>query len=308
MSIDSKAEIPTVDVIIPAYNAARYLPAAIESVIAQTCTAWRIILVDDGSVDNTRDIASGYASILQDKLTYIWQPNAGLPAARNAAIRCGSAELLALLDADDIWLPTRLEHSLKAFAHSAQVGLAYGFISRIDADGRVIDTCSAKQKHGEGRIAPYIYRRSVDLPCPTITFRRACLEKAGYFDENLHASEDRDLWLRIAQHYEVRLVPHVIACYRISPHAMTRDPERMLKAQLLFIEKHFGAPGCGWRARSIALSGVYRQYAEALADRRMNRAALAGGVRALLFHPLNIQNLRTTASLLLRAVSSRKRN
>jgi glycosyltransferase involved in cell wall biosynthesis len=292
--------MPMVDVIIPAYNAAKYLPVAIESVVAQTFEDWRILLVDDGSTDNTAEVVAPFIERLGPKLKYIKQPNGGLPAARNSAIRNSSAEFLALLDADDIWLPDRLMESLKSFEGRPQVGLSYGFNSRIDAEGTIIDTFSPKHKYAEGRIAPYIYMRRVQLPCPTITFRRRCVDEVGMFDETLRATEDRDLWLRIAFKYEVALVPKVIALYRTSPNAMTTDPERMLKAQEQFIEKHYGEPGCGTLERRVALSQIYRQRAEAFGIRREWSTAVASSLRALAFYPLDISNFRTAGSLLLR--------
>src|ERR1700748_2633570 len=116
--------MPKVDVIIPAYNAARYLPTAIESVIAQSFEDWQIQLVDDGSTDTSSEVVAPFIERFCSKLNYIRQPNQGLPAARNAAIRNSSAEFLALLDADDIWLPNRLAESLKSFENRPQVGLS----------------------------------------------------------------------------------------------------------------------------------------------------------------------------------------
>lgn len=292
--------MPTFDIIIPAYNAAHYLPTAIESVVAQTFEDWRILLVDDGSTDNTSEIASSFVQQLGPKLQYIRQENRGLPGARNTAIRHSSAELLALLDADDIWLPCRLSESLKCFRDRPQVGLAYGFIQRIDPQGAVIDTFAERQQHGEGRIAPYIYMRRIDLPCPTITFRKKCVDEVGLFDESLRATEDRDLWLRIALRYEVALVPHIIALYRTSPASMTTDPDRMLTAQLQFIQKHFGAPGCGRLARRFALARIYKQRAEALGIRRQRWPALKSALQALAFYPFDLRNARTAGSMLLR--------
>ena len=292
--------MPKVDIIVPAYNAARYLPAAIESVIAQTFEDWRILLVDDGSTDNTAELVAPFIQQLGEKLKYIYQPNAGLPAARNTAIRNSSAQFLALLDADDIWLPCRMSESLKSFENRPQLGLTYGFVSRIDPDGVVIDTFDRRQKHGEGRIAPYIYMRRIDLPCPTITFRRKCIDEVGLFDENMRATEDRDLWLRIALRYEVALVAEIIALYRISPGSMSADLGRMLKAQRHFIEKHYGAPGCGFLARRIALARVYKQHAEALGLRRQPWAGLRSALRSLALYPFDIDNLRAAGSLLLR--------
>jgi glycosyltransferase involved in cell wall biosynthesis len=294
--------MPQVDVIVPAYNAQKYLAAAIESVMAQTFEDWRIVLVDDGSTDNTAEVVAPFLPQLGSKLLYIKQANAGLPAARNAAIRNSSSEFLALLDADDIWLPWRLEESLKAFAGRPQVGLVYGFNARIDPNGSVIDTFASKQRYAEGRIAPYIYMRRVNLNCPTITFRRRCVDEVGLFDESLRATEDRDLWLRIALKYEVALVPKVLAHYRVSPNAMTTDSDRMLKAQLQFIEKHYGEPGCGMLARRIALGLIYKQRAETLGNRGQVKAGLLSSLQALGMFPLDIGTARTAGSLLLRYV------
>ena len=292
--------MPTVDVIVPAYNAAQFLPAALDSVIAQTFADWRILLIDDGSQDDTPEIGRRYADRLGDRFCYLRQANAGLPAARNTAIRHATADLMALLDADDVWLPRRLELSVAAFAGRPHVGLAYGFVSRIDAGGRVLDTFARRPRHAEGRIAPYIYMRAMDLPCPTITFRREAAQRAGMFDETMRASEDRDLWIRIALLYEVALVPEVIAFYRVSPQTMSTDPNRMFQAQMRVLDKHYGAPGCGWRARKVGLGWSYRQRAEALAQRGQPWAALRSALKALAACPFDLHNLRTAASLALR--------
>ena len=293
--------MPTVDVIIPAYNAAKYLPAAIESVIAQTFEDWRILLVDDGSTDNTAEIVAPFVERLGDKLKDIRQANRGVSAARNCAFRHSSAEFLAFLDADDIWLPCRLSESLKCFENQPQVGLAYGFLSRITQNGQIVDTFADRQQNGEGFIAPYIYMRRVDMPCSTVMLRKKCIDEVGGFDEALVAAEDRDLWLRIAFRYQVALAPKVVAHYRISPESLTGDPERMLNAQIQFVEKHYGAPGCGIRQRRIALSRIYRQRAEAFAGRRQWRTAITCSLQALALYPLHAANFRTAGSLVLRS-------
>ena len=289
--------MPTVEVILPAYNAAHFLPFALDSVIAQTFSEWRILLVDDGSKDNTAEIAARYADLLGDRLKYIYQPNAGLPAARNTALRHAEGEFLALLDADDVWLPCRLQETLKVFRAKPGVGLTYGFNDSIDPEGKLLRTYRNVSRHPEGRIAPYIYMREMDLPCPTVTFRRACVEVVGGFDETMRATEDRDLWLRIALRFDAALVREVLAQYRPSTQAMTSDPERMFQAQLRFIDKHFGAPGCGPWARRVALSNVHRQKAEALLKYGSVDAALRTAWKAVTLHPFKLSNYRTALSL-----------
>ena len=289
--------MPTVDIILPAYNAAAFLPMALDSVVAQTFADWRILLVDDGSTDETAVIALRYAEQLGPKLHYIHQGNRGLPAARNTAIRHAEAEFLALLDADDVWLPQRLEASLRLFAGRPEIGLSYGLIEGIDSTGKVVGRFTERKQHPEGWIAPLIYMRTMDLPCPTVTFRRSCVEQIGLFDETLRATEDRDLWVRIAQRFQVACVPEVIAQYRTSPQAMTTDPERMLRAQLQFVEKHFRSPGCGIRARRVALSWVYRQRAEALVKRGRTREAVSSALHAVALYPFETRNARTAAGV-----------
>jgi glycosyltransferase involved in cell wall biosynthesis len=293
--------MPTVDVIIPTYNTAKYLPIAIESVIAQTFDDWRILLIDDGSTDDTAGVVAPFLAKLGNKIKYISQPNGGVSSARNNGLRNASAEFIALLDADDVWLPCRLTESLRCFESRPGVGLAYGLISRIDANGAVIDTFAGNRKHAEGRVAPYIYMRRIQLPTSSMTFRKACVDKVGRFDESLRATEDRDLWLRMAFHYEVAFAPTVISLYRTSGDSLTTDTNGMLKAQLQFIEKHYGSPGCGVVARRVALSYIYRQRAEAFGIRKQMWGAVKSSLRALALNPLDISNARTAGSLLLRS-------
>ena len=287
----------TVDVIIPAFNAARHLPSALEGVASQTFSDWRILLVDDGSTDNTPEIVAPYLDRFGSKIRYIKQENRGLPSARNAAIRASDSEFLALLDADDVWLPCHLSESLKVLAERREAGLAYGLVTGIDSEGRILDTFQGNPDHVEGRIAPYIYMRTVELPCPTMMFRRQCVEEVGLFDETMRATEDRDLWLRIALRYEVAFVPKVLAYYRLSPHSMSTDPERMLRAQLQFIAKHYGSAGCGFLPRQIALARAYKQRAEILKTQKHSWDALLSSFRAVILYPLALNNFRTAVSL-----------
>jgi glycosyltransferase involved in cell wall biosynthesis len=291
------------DIIIPAYNATRYLSAALESVVAQSFTDWRIILVNDGSTDETSVIADRFQEKLNDRMLIITQSNAGLPAARNAAIRRSSAEFLAILDSDDIWLPCRLAESFKAFESRPEVGLSYGLITWIDENGRQLHTFAGNPRNAEGNIARSIYVRKVDLPCPTITFRRKCIDEVGLFDETMRSTEDRDMWLRIAFRYQVAFIPQVIAYYRTSANSMSGNLDRMFNAQRQFIRKHYGAPGCGFIARQMALAHAYKQRSESLLNRHNYSAAFLSSLQACAIWPLSTDNLRTAASVALRLSS-----
>jgi glycosyltransferase involved in cell wall biosynthesis len=298
--------VATFDIIIPAFNAAKYLSAALESVIAQTFQDWQIFLIDDGSTDNTADVVAPFLDRCGSKIRYIKQENRGLPAARNTAIRASESEFLALLDADDVWLPCRLAESFNAMMDRPQAGLSYGLITIIDPEGKIGETFEGSKGPVDGWIAPYIYMRTVELPCPTITFRRRCIEEVGVFDETMRATEDRDLWLRIALRYEVAFIPRVLSYYRRSPTSMSADGQRMLQAQLRFIRKHYGAQGCGFLNRQAALSRCYKQSAEGLKLRGQPLAALQYSLKALVLYPLGFDCYRTAGSLLLNWIASPK--
>ncbi len=297
--------VATFDIVIPAYNAADFLPDALDSVMAQDFEDWRILLVNDGSTDATGEIAERYRQQLGDKMLVITQPNAGLPAARNAALRVATGEYLAILDADDIWLPERLRASLASFAARPSAGLSYGLNAQVDEKGEVLFTFAGNPDFAEGYIAPYIYMRKVELPCPTVTIRRSCLADVGQFDESMRATEDRDLWFRIALRYEVAFVPKVIAHYRVSAGSMSTDMDRMMRAQFRFIDKHFGAPGCGRVPRRIARARVWKQRGEIFHERRIPWQAARSAWWACWIWPFGVDNLRTAASLSLRLIGVR---
>jgi hypothetical protein len=120
----------------------------------------------------------------------------------------------------------------------------------------------------------------------------------------MRATEDRDLWLRIALRYEVAFVPKVLAYYRLSPNSMSADSKRMLKAQLHFIRKHYGSAGCGLRSRQIAWARVYKQQAETLMRRNQPWNALMSSLRSVALYPLDMDNPRTAGSLLLNWIRS----
>jgi glycosyltransferase involved in cell wall biosynthesis len=297
----------TVDVIIPAFNASKYLPAALESVGSQTFEDWQIVLVDDGSTDNTAEVVAPFIDRFGPKLRYIRQENHGMSAARNTAIRASTSELIALLDADDVWIPSRLAESVQAFAAQPRAGIAYGLITYMDQEGRPLGTFEGNVGHAEGRIAPYIYMRKVELPCVTVTIRRACIDEVGLFDETMRSTEDRDLWLRIALRHEVAFIPKVLAYYRTSPGSVSTNAQRMLQAQLQFIRKHYGSEGCGLLPRQISWARAYKQRADALKAQGQPQAALMSALQALVIYPLDLNNTRTAGSLFANWVRSRKR-
>lgn len=290
----------TVDVIIPCYNGAKYLSFALESVVAQSFDDWRILVVDDGSTDNTSEVTDPYLKRLGGKIHYIRQENRGVSAARNTAIEAATAEFLAFLDADDMWLPCRLADSLELMRRRPEIGLTYGGITLIDAEGQTGQTFTGSKNNEATWIARQIYCRDIHVPCVTVTVRRKCIAETGAFDESMRVTEDRDLWFRITQRYQVGFIPRPLAYYRVSPDSMTTNPERMLQSQLLFIRRYYGSRGCGFSQRQLALSRAYMERAQTYAKRREPWKAVSNSLKAVALFPFSKGNIRAAGSILFR--------
>jgi len=282
---------PRVSVIVPAYNAAVYLPYAVDSVLAQTYPNWEIVIVDDGSTDDTRAVVDSYRPKLRDKLQYIYQPNKGLPAARNTGMRAASGEFIALLDADDVWLPQRLERGAAMMDAGPGVGLVHARVVRINALGDITGQLKVKPKYMSGNIARDIYTRRVHIVCPTVLFRKTCLQTAGWFDETMQATEDRDLWFRIALRDKVAYIDEVLAHYRLSPSSMTSNLDRLLKGQLYFVAKHYKSGAATRLDQLQALGNIYRELGDSLFRGGAVMKSIGSYLRAVRYNPLSLPNV-----------------
>jgi glycosyltransferase involved in cell wall biosynthesis len=184
----------SVAVIIPSYNRAELLCRAIDSVLAQTYAAAEIIVVDDGSNDQTGALIPRY----YPQVRYLYQPNRGVSAARNRGIAHARSPWLALLDSDDVWLPQKLERQLSTLPQDY-------FISHTDEiwirRGKRVNPMKKHAKAGG-----WIYRHCLPICAispSAVVIHRSVFEQVGHFDENLPACEDYDLWLRICARYPV---------------------------------------------------------------------------------------------------------
>jgi glycosyltransferase involved in cell wall biosynthesis len=194
--------MPKVSVIIPTYNCAHYLKQAIDSAMNQTYRDLEIIVVDDGSTDDTAQVVRNYEAAIQ----YIHQDNRGLPAARNRAIDSSSGELIALLDADDWWEPTKLAEQVSILIQDPELCLVYTDLEVVYEDGSITPSfLSSRPLATSGYVFDRLLQSSFILPS-TVLLRRACLEQAGMFDESMRSHEDIDLWLRMCQRWNAALV------------------------------------------------------------------------------------------------------
>ncbi|MGE0084820.1 MAG: glycosyltransferase [Desulfococcaceae bacterium] len=189
----------SVSVIIPAYNRSLMLREAVDSVLNQDYPDFEIIVVDDGSADDTPEMLASYG----DKITVIRQPNRGVSAARNRGIAAAKGELIAFLDSDDLWLPGKLTKQAEFFHAHPEALICQTEEIWIRRGKRV----NPKNRHK--KLSGLIFEPSLHLclVSPSAVMMRGSLfEKVGLFDENLPACEDYDLWLRISRQYPVFLM------------------------------------------------------------------------------------------------------
>lgn len=222
--------------IIPCFNHAHYLPHAVNSVVAQTFTDWEAIIVDDGSTDNTREVA---AQFTDPRIRTVYQANHGLSAARNTGIRAAQGEYLAFLDADDEWDLCFLEVCVEALSAQKTLAAVVTLARFIDENGRVLP------RMGGQAVGVQEFRSRLLVggffPVNAIVVRSEAVHSAGLFDEQLTSVEDWDLWLRItANGGQMLSIPQPLACYRVVTGSMSTNAARMHANRLAVLAKHFG--------------------------------------------------------------------
>ncbi len=203
-------QVPTVSVLMPTYNRARLLPEAIASVLAQEVTDFELLVLDDGSTDDTAEVV---ATIEDPRLRYIACPHRGISMTLNAGLDRARGTYVARLDSDDTWHPELLSVLLPVLEADSQLGFVYG-------RGRAMNEDGAPLPHVQG-IPPRYPRAPLesllfdDCTCNVaLLARREVIVEAGRFDESLTANEDWDMWLRVALRHPFRFVDRELASIR----------------------------------------------------------------------------------------------
>jgi cellulose synthase/poly-beta-1,6-N-acetylglucosamine synthase-like glycosyltransferase len=221
---------PTVSILTPAFNSAKFIRQTLDSAQRQTFTDFEMIVVDDGSTDDTRSVVEEYAE-RDPRIRIISQPNGGIAAARNRAMRVARGRFLALLDSDDLWLPTYLSDQLAILAERPDIDV---LSSNAINFGGAFDGAPLLPIRSRGgiRLVSLLELISVeDSLCILSIFRREVTDVIGGFDVTLGRSEDYDLWLRAAvAGYRIAVNPKPLGLYRRRPDSVSADEVLMLEA------------------------------------------------------------------------------
>ncbi len=227
--------MPNVSVIIPTYQLAHLVGQTIDSVLAQTYTDYEIIVVNDGSTDNTKEVLASYG----DKITAIHQENKGVAAARNTGIMASSGKYIALLDHDDLWLPNKLEKQIACLESNPKIGVVYSDIFYFNENGVYPYTYAQKNNILAFEQLWTLFVRGPIPTCSVVLMRRECLDEVGLLDETLVPVDDYDLWFRIIKKWLLYFLNEPLVYYRRSATQQSNNEERMLLSLLRVKEKAF---------------------------------------------------------------------
>jgi glycosyltransferase involved in cell wall biosynthesis len=274
---------PLVSAVVPAYNAARTLRAAVESILLQTVGDIEVIVVDDGSGDDTAGVAR---AIGDPRVRLVSQANGGASAARNAGIRSARGRYVAFLDADDLWLPNKLARQLALLGsrpdvHAVHCGAAY-----VDDELRVLSVRPCRPWR-DALLDVLLFENLAAFPS-TLLATREKLEQRG-FDTSLVMHEDWDMAIHAARHWRLQPVEPPLTLYRVHRANRSRDVERHLASGLRVLDRAFADPSLPRRIQSRRRT-VYARYYTMLAAAALKygqgRHGVQWTVTAIRTHPM----------------------
>lgn len=227
---------PRISVVIPTYNRQDYVVEAIESVLAQTYRKFEVIVVDDGSTDDTAARLQPYL----DRVAYIRQENRGVAAARNAGIQLAQGELICFLDSDDLWSPDKLSLQIEYADADPQCALISTDLDGFDATGKPCGrrkSAMYKIHNGSGVAEHLLFENWIQTS--TVMVRKECLDQVGGFDEDVgQFGEDWLLWMRIASKFPIYFIPEALVGYRFHPGRLSlHQQENQFQSLMLCLKK-----------------------------------------------------------------------
>ena len=246
--------MPLISVIIPVYNGEKTIQETIESILNQTFSDFELLVINDGSQDSTLKIVS---DIHDSRIIFFSYLNAGVSASRNRGLSHAMGEFISFIDADDLWIPDKLEAQVKALQENPQVAVAYSWTDWIDESNQLLGRGSYLPEQGD--VFAKLLLNDFVASGSNCLIRRQALIEVGGFDESLAHGEDWDLWLRLAARYEFILVPSPQILYRVSPNSASFNVLEMERGSLKVIEKAYAiAPASLQHLKQQSLGNRYK--------------------------------------------------
>jgi glycosyltransferase involved in cell wall biosynthesis len=279
-----------VSVIIPTYNRANLLPESVKSVLTQTYRDFEVIIVDDGSTDNTREVARGFPSPVK----YIYQENHGVSSAFNRGIEAASGEYVAIFADDDIMLENALEKTINFLEKHPEAGFCHGQNYTIDENGNSLRLRTTRGpgktfvRDGKEEIAQLLFRDTIQAS--TVVVRRACFGEVGLFNADLRGGEDWDMWIRLARKYAVGYLAEPLVKVRVHTSNLQgrADLDSLKKTYIARLDSVFNDAELGpryARLRRKAYFGLYCNCAKLAAEKGDRLTGTGYLIKALITCP-----------------------
>lgn len=294
----NKNTLPLVSIIVPTYNSEKFILESVNSAINQTYTNIEIIIIDDGSTDNTETVAQQFP----DSIRYIKQTNSGPSAARNHGLRESRGNYIAFLDVDDAWEPAKIEKQVSFFENNKNLMiLATGYI-RCDTNLKPVETVALKPT-SEGIIPFKSLLERNKLLTSTIMIKKEGVNTCGFFNEKIQFGEDWDYWVRLAQLGEIGYIETPLCKYRVHGSGLTAKlDDKNMSDWLEVIEKN-KQRGKNWYDKSIvyrkSLSWYLYNYSYVERVRGHKSESKRYAIKSMIIWPFSIRTLRIMKNILI---------
>lgn len=289
--------LPRVSIIIPTYNRADFLPESVGSVLAQTFRNFEILIVDDGSTDNTREILKSYLSDVRIK--YFYQENQGQSVARNLALKHARGEFICFLDSDNAWFPEKLSEQLSIMDSHPEIDIVYGDAVTIDEFGNEISRQNMKRY--SGLIAKYMVKDNI-VSMNTTMARYRCFVELGGMSGKRRVADDYDLWLRFSSRFVFHHEPRFWAKYRVMRDQISSDKRRrfLVNEEIITDFRREYPDALSEKEFDDGFAHFYARKARYFAGLGERRHAFRVMLSALKHAPMNLNVWRSMAAVLLK--------
>ncbi|MDF0750462.1 glycosyltransferase [Marinobacter sp. 71-i] len=288
---------PLVSIVTPTYNRADFIEQAVNSVLAQTYANFELLIVDDGSTDNTRELLE--PALADSRVRYFHQENQGQSVARNLAISEAKGDFVCFLDSDNYWPPEKLEKQVELFRQHSDYDVIYGDIIIIDETGK--EVTRKNMSRYSGHIARYMIRDNC-VSMNTAMAKRRCFDELGAMSGKRRVADDYDLWLRFSARFRFLYVPEFFAYYRVMDDQISSDKTRRFDSnwQIITDFRREFPDAMSEQDFDSGFAAFHSRKARYLASQGARSEAMTEMLKALRLRPLRRASWRSLAAVLLK--------
>jgi len=289
-----------VSVVIPAFNSEQYITECIDSVLIQTYKNIEIIIVNDGSTDNTVNIVNGYN---KEKIKLFHQENSGSAAARNHGVEQASGTWIAFIDADDIWLPDKLQKQLEHCSNRDWSHTDLFFQGGIYP--RHTKTTEFTAKHSGSILKNLLVENSIGTS--SVVIKTKIFQELGGFNTNLRALQDWDLWLRVAEKHQACYFDEPLVYYRVHSSSISRNVRKTLPYHLSLINQVFSQQGLASHLQELKYEALSRscQICSQIAEQEQDYLfSCSCATRSLFYRPQDMSNYSRLIKIIIKTAFS----